>query len=120
MDNFYLWSSKTTELNAFSWVPDGILRVSNTILYENKFQNPQIFQQTISLFPEQSTLGRTFCIIPRRWPICILKDSHKIEPLRKSKSNQKQVCSLKMPAAVIIFFNFLYSAFSILPSLLYY
>jgi hypothetical protein len=25
-------------------------------LYENEFQNPQIFQQTISLFPEQSTL----------------------------------------------------------------
>jgi hypothetical protein len=34
-----------------------ILRVSNTILYENEFQNPQIFQQTISLFPEQSTLS---------------------------------------------------------------
>jgi hypothetical protein len=28
----------------------------------------------------------------------------------------KQVCSLKMPAAIIIFFNVLYSAFSILPS----
>jgi hypothetical protein len=28
----------------------------NTILNENEFQNPQIFQQTISLFPEQSTL----------------------------------------------------------------
>jgi hypothetical protein len=27
-----------------------------TILYENEFQNPQSFQQTISLFPEQSTL----------------------------------------------------------------
>jgi hypothetical protein len=27
-----------------------------TILYENEFQNPQIFQQTISLFPEHSTL----------------------------------------------------------------
>jgi hypothetical protein len=26
------------------------------MLYENEFQNPQIFQQTISLFPEQSTL----------------------------------------------------------------
>jgi hypothetical protein len=25
-------------------------------LYENEFHNPQIFQQTISLFPEQSTL----------------------------------------------------------------
>jgi hypothetical protein len=37
-------------------VPHGIIRVFNTILYENEFQNPQIFQQTISLFPEQSTL----------------------------------------------------------------
>jgi hypothetical protein len=32
-------------------VPQGITN------YENEFQNPQIFQQTISLFPEQSTLG---------------------------------------------------------------
>jgi hypothetical protein len=32
-----------------------------TILYKNEFQNPQIFQQTISLFPEQSTL-QTACI----------------------------------------------------------
>jgi hypothetical protein len=38
-------------------VPHGILRVFSTILYENEFQNPQIFQQTISLFPEQSTLA---------------------------------------------------------------
>jgi hypothetical protein len=37
-------------------LPHGILRVFNTILYENEFQNPQIFQQTISLFLEQSTL----------------------------------------------------------------
>jgi hypothetical protein len=37
-------------------VPHGILRVSNIILYENEFQNPQIFQQTISLFPKHSTL----------------------------------------------------------------
>jgi hypothetical protein len=37
-------------------VPHGILLVFNTILYENEFQNPQIFQQTISLFPEHSTL----------------------------------------------------------------
>jgi hypothetical protein len=37
-------------------LPHGILHVFNTILYENEFQNPQIFQQTISLFPEQSTL----------------------------------------------------------------
>jgi hypothetical protein len=27
-----------------------------TILYENEFQNPQMFQLTISLFPKQSTL----------------------------------------------------------------
>jgi hypothetical protein len=32
------------------------LRVCNTILYEIEFQNPQISQQTISLFPEHSTL----------------------------------------------------------------
>jgi hypothetical protein len=38
-------------------MPHGILRVFNTILYENEFQNPQIFQQTISLFPEHSTLS---------------------------------------------------------------
>jgi hypothetical protein len=37
-------------------LPHGILRVFNTILYEKEFQNPQIFQQTISLFPEHSTL----------------------------------------------------------------
>jgi hypothetical protein len=30
-----------------------------TILYENEFLNPQIFQQTNSLFPEQSTLHKT-------------------------------------------------------------
>jgi hypothetical protein len=33
------------------------LGVFNAIFYENEFQNPQIFQQTISLFPEQSTFG---------------------------------------------------------------
>jgi hypothetical protein len=38
-------------------VPHGILRVFNTILYENEFQNPQIFQQTISLFPEHGGCG---------------------------------------------------------------
>jgi hypothetical protein len=40
-------------------VPRGILRVFSTILYENEFQNPQIFQQTISPFPEHSTLVST-------------------------------------------------------------
>jgi hypothetical protein len=38
-------------------LPHEILHVFNTILYENEFQNPQIFQQTISLFPEHSTLS---------------------------------------------------------------
>jgi hypothetical protein len=38
-------------------VPHGILRVCNPILYKSEFQNPQIFQQTISLFPEHSTLA---------------------------------------------------------------
>jgi hypothetical protein len=33
-----------------------VLHVINLILNENEFQNPQIFQQTISLFPAQSTL----------------------------------------------------------------
>jgi hypothetical protein len=37
-------------------VPHGILKVFTTILYKNEFQNPQIFQQTISLLPAQSTL----------------------------------------------------------------
>jgi hypothetical protein len=33
------------------------------ILYENEFQNPQIFHQTISLFPEQSTLQQQKVVI---------------------------------------------------------
>jgi hypothetical protein len=37
-------------------VPHGILRVFNPILYKSEFQNPDIFQQAISLFPEHSTL----------------------------------------------------------------
>jgi hypothetical protein len=37
-------------------LPHGIVGGFNNILYENEFQNPQIFIQTISLFPEQSTL----------------------------------------------------------------
>jgi hypothetical protein len=43
-------------------LPHGILHVFNTILYENEFQNPQIFQQTISLFPKHSTLEGTQCM----------------------------------------------------------
>jgi hypothetical protein len=38
-------------------LPRGIFHVFNTILFKNEFQNPQIFQQTISLFPEQSTIA---------------------------------------------------------------
>jgi hypothetical protein len=47
---------KPTYSWATVWVPHGIIRVFNTMLYENEFQNPQIFQQTIRLFPEHSTL----------------------------------------------------------------
>jgi hypothetical protein len=36
-------------------MPHGFIEVFNNILYENEFQNPQNFLQTISLFPEQST-----------------------------------------------------------------
>jgi hypothetical protein len=37
-------------------VPRGILRAIYTIFYDIEFQNHQIFQQTISLFREQSTV----------------------------------------------------------------
>jgi hypothetical protein len=47
----YSWA---TVWNA-SW---NLSRVFNTILYKSEFQNPQIFQQTISLFPEHSTLAK--------------------------------------------------------------
>jgi hypothetical protein len=53
---FYKIVLKTPRIplgNPYSWAT-----VSNSILYENEFQNPQIFQQTISLFPKQSTLGQ--------------------------------------------------------------
>jgi hypothetical protein len=40
--------------NTYSWAT--VWGASNTILYENDFQNPQLFQQTIRHFPEQSTL----------------------------------------------------------------
>jgi hypothetical protein len=45
------------QLPNYMGLPHVILHVFNTILYEKEFQNPQIFQQTISLFPEQSTLS---------------------------------------------------------------
>jgi hypothetical protein len=37
--------------------------VFNTLSYENEFQNPQIFQQTISLFPEHLTLEDCVCFV---------------------------------------------------------
>jgi uncharacterized membrane protein YheB (UPF0754 family) len=37
-------------------MPHGILRVINTIFYENEVQNPQISHKNIRLFLEQSTL----------------------------------------------------------------
>jgi hypothetical protein len=39
-------------------MPHGILRVFlNTILYENVFQNPELFPTQVSLSPKQSTLA---------------------------------------------------------------
>jgi hypothetical protein len=40
-------------------VPHGILEVFNAILYENEFQNPQIFHQRVRFSPERSTLEVT-------------------------------------------------------------
>jgi hypothetical protein len=37
-------------------VPHVILLVFNTILYENEFQNPQVFHQYLRFSPEPSTL----------------------------------------------------------------
>jgi hypothetical protein len=37
-------------------MPHGILRVFNTILYENVFQNPKLFPTQVSLSLKQSTL----------------------------------------------------------------
>jgi hypothetical protein len=42
--------------------PHGILIVSNTILYENEFQNLQIFHQHLRFSPKRSTLDTpNFC-----------------------------------------------------------
>jgi hypothetical protein len=41
----------------------GILLIFNTILYENQFQNPPIFLQTNTLFPEQSTLNTAVFVV---------------------------------------------------------
>jgi hypothetical protein len=37
-------------------MPHGILEVFNAILYENEFQNPQIFHQHVRFSPERSGL----------------------------------------------------------------
>jgi hypothetical protein len=54
------------------------LRVFNTILYENEFQNPQIFQQTIRLFSEHSTLLLqvffSSCWIQEVWKLTTMKN----------------------------------------------
>jgi hypothetical protein len=34
---------RSTLVGQLYWVPHGLLLVFNTILYENEFQNPQIF-----------------------------------------------------------------------------
>jgi hypothetical protein len=40
-------------------VPHWILEVFNAILYENEFQNPQIFHQRVRVSPERTTLEVT-------------------------------------------------------------
>jgi hypothetical protein len=43
-------------------VPHGILRVINTILYENEFQNPQVFHLHVRFSPERSTVVLTLSL----------------------------------------------------------
>jgi hypothetical protein len=38
-------------------VPRGLLEIFKTILYENEFQNPQVFHQHLRFSPERSTLA---------------------------------------------------------------
>jgi hypothetical protein len=47
-------------------------------LYQNEFQNPHIFQQTISLFPEQSTL------VVSSSNICVVHLQNKVTPSTKA------------------------------------
>jgi hypothetical protein len=61
-----LRTTTRTTVHCMYGMPHGILHVFNTILYENEFQNPQIFQQTISLFPEHSTLEKILIRKPTR------------------------------------------------------
>jgi hypothetical protein len=44
-------------IDSYHLVDERYIRVFTAILYENEFQNPQIFHQTVSLFPEHSTLA---------------------------------------------------------------
>jgi hypothetical protein len=45
-------------------VPQGILQVFIIIIYENVFQNPEIFPTQASHSPEQSTLAEEFLFSP--------------------------------------------------------
>jgi hypothetical protein len=47
-------NSSTTKVERPIWVPHGVF---NTILYENEFQNPQVFHQHLRFSPECSTLA---------------------------------------------------------------
>jgi hypothetical protein len=58
--------------------PHGILKVFNTILYENEFQNPQNFQQTFSPFPEHSTLE--YCVSIQFLKLMMVTSAMSTEP----------------------------------------
>jgi hypothetical protein len=47
---------RSTLVGQLYWVPHGLLLVFNTILYENEFQNPQIFYLHVRFSPERSIL----------------------------------------------------------------
>jgi hypothetical protein len=44
-------------------VPHGILQACIIILYENVFQNPELFPTQVSLYPEKSTLKKACLVI---------------------------------------------------------
>jgi hypothetical protein len=67
-------------------MPHGILRVFNAALYENECQNPQI-QQTISLFPEHSTLEGAFRARNMRMKKCSILDQDVQQMIRFNLCN---------------------------------
>jgi hypothetical protein len=75
-------------------VPHGILRVINTILYGNEFQNPQNFHLHVRFSPERSTLDMSTRLKPcnRR---SVLVAALKLYPLTmsKKKPDQKEISS---------------------------